>query len=170
VPLLTSKPYLLVANVSEDEFLEGPHYRALRELAAGRGVPVVPIVGDLEAELPELSPTDQQEFLAGVGLSEPGINRLVRESYRLLGLVTFYTIVGPEVRAWTVPAGTPVSRAAGRIHSDMEKGFIRAEVISFEDLQQWGTTLRVKEAGRCHVEGRDYPVQDGEIFLFRFSR
>ena len=95
---------------------------------------------------------------------------MIRESYRLLGLVTFYTIVGPEVRAWTVPAGTALPQAAGRIHSDMEKGFIRAEVMPFEDLQKLGSAAKVREAGRLHVEGRDYLVQDGEILLFRFSR
>jgi hypothetical protein len=169
-PLLTLKPYLFVANVSEAEFQGGPHYTALKELAARRSAPVVPILGDLEAELVELPPEERLEFLAGAGLSEPGIRRLIRESYRLLGLVTFYTIVGTEVRAWTVPAATPAPKAAGRVHSDMEKGFIRAEVMSFEDLRKWGAPARVKEAGRLHVEGRDYLVQDGEILMFRFQR
>lgn len=170
VPLLTMKPYLFVANLSEAEFQGGEHYRALQELAAARRAPLVPILGDLEAELQELPPEERQEFLSGLGLAEPGIQRLIRESYRLLGLVTFYTIVGPEVRAWTVPAGTALPQAAGRIHSDMEKGFIRAEVMPFEDLQKLGGAAKVKEAGRLHVEGRDYLVQDGEILLFRFSR
>jgi GTP-binding protein YchF len=169
-PLLTLKPYLFVANLSEAEYPDGPHYTALQELAAGRGAPVIPILGDLEAELQELPPEERGEFLAGAGLTEPGIHRLIRESYRLLGLVTFYTIVGPEVRAWQVPAGTPAPRAAGRVHSDMEKGFIRAEVMSFHDLARMGAPARVKEAGRLHVEGRDYLVQDGEILLFRFQR
>ena len=95
---------------------------------------------------------------------------MIRESYRLLRLITFYTIVGPEVRAWTVPAGTPAPRAAGQVHSDMEKGFIRVEVMDFDDLARLGSPAKVKEAGRLHVEGRDYLIRDGEILLFRFQR
>jgi hypothetical protein len=170
VPLLTLKPCLFVANLSEDEFQGGKHYQALEELASARGAAVVPILGDLEAEIQELPLEEQREFLSGLGLAEPGIHRLIRESYRLLGLVTFYTIVGPEVRAWTVPRGTALPQAAGRVHTDMEKGFIRAEVMHFADLQKSGSAAKVREAGRLHVEGRDYLVQDGEILLFRFSR
>jgi len=169
-PLLTLKSTLFVANLTEAELHNGPHYQALGELAQRRGAPVVPILGDLEAELQELPPEDRAEFLTGLGLTEPGITRLIRESSRLLGLVTFYTIVGSEVRAWTVPAGTPAPKAAGQVHSDMEKGFIRVEVMSFDDLNHWGSHAKVKEAGRLHVEGKDYPVQDGEILLFRFQR
>ena len=170
VPLLTLKPYLFVANLSEEEFQGGKQYQALQDLAAARHAALVPILGDLEAELQELPAEEQREFLTGLGLSEPGIQRLIRESYRLLGLVTFYTIVGPEVRAWTVPGGTALPQAAGRVHTDMEKGFIRAEVMNFAELQKMGSAAKVKEAGRLHVEGRDYLVQDGEILLFRFSR
>jgi GTP-binding protein YchF len=168
-PLLTLKPCLWVANLSEAEFHGGPHYAALQGLAAGRHRPVVPILGDLEVELQAFAPEERQEFLAGLGLTEPGMARLVRESSRLLGLVTFYTIVGPEVRAWPVPAGTPASRAAGRVHSDMEKGFIRAEVMPFAALDELESPARVKEAGLLKVEGRDYPVADGDILLFRFQ-
>jgi GTP-binding protein YchF len=170
VPLLTLKPYLFVANLSEAEFPEGPHYFALKELARFRQVAVVPILGDLEAELMELPETDRREFLESLGLEEPGINRLIQESYRQLDLVTFYTIVGTEVRAWTVPAGTPAPRAAGKVHSDMEKGFIRAEVMRFDDLVRLGSPARIKEAGLLQVEGRDHQVQDGEILTFRFQR
>jgi GTP-binding protein YchF len=169
-PLLTLKPCLFVANLSEEEFQGGPHYQALQDLAASRRAPLVPILGDLEAELQELPLEEQQEFLAGLGLEEPGIHRLIRESYRLLELVTFYTIVGTEVRAWTVPRGTALPQAAGRVHSDMEKGFIRAEVMDFADLQNYGSQAKVKDAGRLHAEGKDYMVRDGEILLFRFSR
>ncbi|MFZ5450880.1 MAG: redox-regulated ATPase YchF [Thermodesulfobacteriota bacterium] len=169
-PLLTLKPCLFVANLSEEEFQGGEHYQALQDLAAARHAPLVPILGDLEAEIQELPPEEQQEFLAGLGLPKSGIHRLIQESYRLLGLVTFYTIVGVEVRAWTVPAGTALPQAAGRVHSDMEKGFIRAEVMDFADLQNHGSQAKVREAGRLHVEGRDYRVQDGEILLFRFSK
>jgi GTP-binding protein YchF len=169
-PLLTLKPCLFVANLSEAELHGGSHYAALQDLAAARRWPVVPILGDLEAELQAFAPEERREFLAGLGLTETGIARLVQESSRLLGLVTFYTIVGPEVRAWHVPAGTPAPQAAGRVHSDMEKGFIRAEVMRFADLDRLGTPTRVKEAGLLKVEGRDYLVQDGDILLFRFSR
>ena len=169
VPLLTQKPYIFVANVSEAEFQGGPQLAALKELGHQRRAPVVPILGDLEAELLDLSPEEQKEFLQSLGLAEPGINRLIEESYRLLGLVTFYTIVGPEVRAWTVPTGTPAPRAAGQVHSDMEKGFIRAEVMQFADLARLGSAAKIKEAGLLVVEGRDHVVKDGEILLFRFQ-
>ncbi|MFZ2087097.1 MAG: redox-regulated ATPase YchF [Desulfobaccales bacterium] len=168
-PLLTQKPYMFVANVSEAELPGGSHLRSLEELGQKRRAPVIPILGDLEAELADLSPEEQKEFLQSLGLAEPGINRLIQESYRLLGLVTFYTIVGPEVRAWTVPAGTLAPRAAGQVHSDMEKGFIRAEVMQFADLARLGSAAKIKEAGLLVVEGRDHVVQDGEILLFRFQ-
>ncbi len=169
-PLLTLKPFLFVANLSEAELHGGPHYQALINLGQARQVPVVPILGDLEAEIQELAPEERREFLAALGLSEPGINRLIRESYRLLNLVTFYTIVGPEVRAWTVPAGTRAPQAAGQVHSDMEKGFIRAEVMNFTDLARLGSPAKIKEAGLLHVEGKDYPIKDGEVLYFRFQR
>jgi len=169
-PLLTMKPCLFVANLSEAELERRSHYPALMELAAARHWPVVPILGDLEVELQAFSPEERQEFLASVGLAETGMARLIRESSRLLNLVTFYTIVGPEVRAWHVPAGTPAPRAAGRVHSDMEKGFIRAEVMPFAALDELGSPARVKEAGLLKVEGRDYLVAEGDILLFRFQR
>jgi GTP-binding protein YchF len=169
-PLLTLKPCLFVANLSEAELHRSPHYAALQELAGARPWPLIPILGDLEVELQAFAPEERQEFLAGLGLTETGIARLVRESSRLLKLVTFYTIVGPEVRAWHVPAGTPAPRAAGQVHSDMEKGFIRVEVIRFDDLDRLGSPVRVKEAGLLKVQGRDYLVADGDILLFRFQR
>jgi len=169
-PLLTLKPCLFVANLSEAELNGGPYYTALQELAGARLWPLVPILGDLEVELQAFAPEERLEFLAGLGLTETGIARLVRESSRLLGLITFYTIVGPEVRAWVVPAGTSAPRAAGQVHSDMEKGFIRAEVMRFADLDRLGSSARVKEAGLLKVQGRDYLVADGDILLFRFQR
>jgi GTP-binding protein YchF len=168
-PLLTLKPCLFVANLSETELQGGRHYAALQERARSRQWPLIPILGDLEVDLQAFDPEERQELLAGLGLTETGISLLVRESSRLLGLVTFYTIVGPEVRAWHVPVGTPAPRAAGQVHSDMEKGFIRAEVIRFADLDQLGTPARVKEAGLLKVQGRDYLVADGDILLFRFQ-
>ncbi len=169
VALLTLKPYLFVANLSEEEFQKGSCLQALEALGRERHIPVIPILGDLEAELVDLPPEERQDFLDSVGLAEPGINRLIRESYRLLGLVTFYTIVGPEVRAWTIPSGTMAPKAAGAVHSDMEKGFIRAEVMNFADLARLGSVAKIKEAGLLAVEGRDHVVQDGEILFFRFQ-
>ncbi len=169
VALLTLKPYLFVANLSEEKFHQDPCFQALEDLGSKRRAPVIPILGDLEAELLDLSPEEQREFLHSLGLEEPGINRLIQESYRILGLVTFYTIVGPEVRAWTVPSGTTAPKAAGAVHSDMEKGFIRAEVMHFTDLARLGSVAKIKEAGLLAVEGRDHVVQDGEILLFRFQ-
>ncbi len=168
-PLLTRKPLVLAANISEAEWQARRYLPALEELAAQRRVPLVPIMGDLEAELVALPPAERQEFLAAAGLPESGLSRLVRACYQALHLITFYTIVGPEVRAWTVPAGTPAARCAGRIHSDMEKGFIKAEIMAYEDLVRLGSAAKVKEAGLLHLEGRDYPIQEGEIVLFRFQ-
>jgi hypothetical protein len=169
VALLTAKPYLFVANVSEEELAGGPALKSLHELGQSRQAPVVPILGDLEAELQDIPAAERQEFLEGLGLTETGVSRLVRESYRLLNLVTFYTIAGPEVRAWTAPAGTSAPKAAGLVHSDMERGFIRAEVIQFADLDRLGSPAKVREAGLLQVEGRDHLVQDGEILFFRFQ-
>lgn len=169
VPLLTRKPHLLVANVSEAEWRDHRFLPALEKLALARQVPLIPILGDLEAELPDLPPEERQEFLAAAGMPTSGLTRLIQASYELLGLITFYTIVGPEIRAWTVPKGTSAARGAGKIHSDMEKGFIKAEVMAFADLVRLGSAARVKEAGLMHLEGKDYIVQDGEILLFRFQ-
>jgi len=168
-PLLTLKPYLLVANVSEAEWRHRRFLPVLEKLAQERQVPLIPILGDLEAELQDLPAEERQEFLAAAGLAESGLTRLVRASYQLLGLITFYTIVGPEVRAWAVPAGTAAARCAGRIHSDMERGFIKAEVMAFADLARLGAAAKVKEAGLMHAEGREYLVQDGDILLIRFQ-
>ncbi|WP_449244097.1 redox-regulated ATPase YchF [Desulfobacca acetoxidans] len=169
LPLLTRKPYLLVANFGETEWHNRRFLPALEKLARERQVPLIPILGELEAELLDLPPEERQEFLAAAGVAESGLARLIQASYQLLHLITFYTIVGPEVRAWTAPAGTQASRCAGKIHSDMEKGFIKVEVMHFADLTRLGSAAKVKEAGLLHVEGRDYPVQDGEILLFRFQ-
>ncbi|MGQ9922002.1 MAG: redox-regulated ATPase YchF [Desulfobacca sp.] len=169
VPLLTRKPSLLVANISEEEWQTRRFLPALEELAKRRQEPLIPILGELEAELQDLPPEERQEFLAAAGFPESGLSRLIRASYDLLGLITFYTIVGAEVRAWTVPAHTPAARAAGRIHSDMEKGFIKAEIMAYADLVRLGAAAKVKEAGLVRLEGRDYLIQDGDIVLFRFQ-
>lgn len=169
LPLLSTKPYLLVANVDEAEWQARQLLPALEAEAAARGVPLLPILGQLEADLQELPPAERAEFLTAAGLTGSGLERLISVSYRLLGLITFYTIVGAEMRAWTVPAGTPAVRCAGKIHSDMEKGFIKVEVMQAADLLRLGSVAKVKEAGLWRVEGRDYVVQDGDILYFRFQ-
>ncbi|HSO71511.1 MAG TPA: redox-regulated ATPase YchF [Thermodesulfobacteriota bacterium] len=169
VPLLTLKPCVLVVNISETEWRRRQYLSALEELARVRQVPLIPIIGDLEAELADLPPGEQLEFLSATGLTESGLTRLIQASFQLLGLITFYTIVGAEVRAWTVPAGTPAVECAGKIHSDMSKGFIKAEVMAFADLDRLGSATKVKEAGLMHAEGREYVIRDGEIVLFRFQ-
>lgn len=168
-PLLTRKPFLLVANISEAEWRQRRYLPALEKLAQERRVALIPIMGDLEAELAELPAEERLEFLAAAGIGESGLTRLIQASSRLLGLITFYTIVGPEVRAWTVPAGTPAVQCAGKIHTDMARGFIKAEVMAGADLIRLGSAAKVKEAGLMQAEGRDYLIQDGEIVLFRFQ-
>jgi hypothetical protein len=166
--LLTAKPVLYVANASEKELKERRWISQVQELAVREKVPVVVICGDLEAEMAELSAEEREEFLRELSLSEPALNQLIRAGYGLLGLITFYTTVGPELRAWTVPRGTPVPQAAGKIHTDMERGFIRAEVISFQDFSAAGSMALAKEKGILRVEGKDYIVQDGDILYIRF--
>ena len=166
--LLTQKPVLYVANVSERELKDRRWVPRVEETAAAEKAPVVLICGDLEAEIAQLSPPERVEFLREMGLRESALNQLVRAGYALLDLITFYTTVGPELRAWTVPKGTHVPTAAGKIHSDMERGFIRAEVISFDPFMSAGSLAAAKEKGLVRVEGREYIVQDGDILHIRF--
>ena len=140
----------------------------LAEIAAQEKAPMVVICGDLEAEMIELSEAERNEFLKEMGLQEPALHQLIRVGHTILHLITFYTIVGPELRAWTVPSGTPVPQAAGKIHSDMERGFIRAEVISFNDFIHMGSVSTAREKGFIRVEGKDYIVKDGDILHIRF--
>ncbi len=168
--LLTLKDHLIVANVSEADAGAG-EAEWIARISAATGEPdwkVVPIAASLEAELVTLPDDERAEFLDGWGIEERGLDRLVRAGYRLLGLVTFFTIKGPETRAWTVPAGTTVSEAAGRIHSDMEKGFIRAEVVSYDDLVSEGSMHAVRDSGHLRTEGRDYEVHEGDVVLVHF--
>lgn len=166
--LLTSKPVLYVANVSEKELKERRWISQVKDLAGREKEPVVVICGDLEAQISEFSPAERAEFLREMGLAESALKQLIRAGYSLLGLVTFYTTVGPELRAWTVPRGTPVPRAAGKIHTDMERGFIRAEVIPYDDFVKAGSMAAARDKGLVRVEGKDYPVQDGDILYIRF--
>ncbi len=167
--LLTAKPMLYVANVGEEELrLPGPRRRAVEEKAQKEGTVALPICGKVEAELLELSAEERQDFLVEYGLETSGLEKVVKAGYDLLELVTFYTVVGRELRAWTVPKNTEAPRAAGKIHSDMEKGFIRAEVVPFEALMRAGSLARAREEGLVRLEGRDYHIQDGDIVTFRF--
>ncbi|MFZ1766086.1 MAG: redox-regulated ATPase YchF [Candidatus Nitrotoga sp.] len=167
--LLTIKPAMYVANVAEDGFKNNPLLTRLEEFAAREGAPVVAICAALESEISELSDEDKQEFLADIGLEEPGLNRLIRVAYKLLGLQTYFTAGVKEVRAWTIHIGDTAPQAAGVIHNDFEHGFIRAEVISYEDFVACKGEAGAKEKGKMRLEGKDYLVQDGDVMHFRFN-
>jgi len=168
--LLTAKPVLYVCNVDEASAATGNEYsRKVEERAKAEGAGCVIISAKIEAELAGLSPEDRQAYLAELGLEEPGLNRLIREGYRLLGLITFFTVGPKEARAWTVPAGTKAPKAAGVIHSDFEKGFIRAETIAYDDFIAYGGEAGARDAGKMRLEGKDYVVQDGDVMHFRFA-
>ncbi len=168
--LLTAKPIFYVANVDDPEGAEKNQYlKDLLELAQNEGTPVVVIAGKLEAEIAQLGKEEQEEFRRELGLAESSLTRLIRVGYGILGLVTFFTTVNQDLRAWTVPRGTTALQAAGKIHSDMERGFIKAEVVSFENLMQCGSEHVAKEKGLLKAEGKDYVVQDGDIIHFRFN-
>jgi GTP-binding protein YchF len=168
--LLTAKPMFYVANVDEPGAEEGNHYvRNLRELSQAKGVQVVIIAGKLEAEIAQLKRGEREEFRQALGLEDSGLERLIQVGYDILGLVTFFTTVSQDLRAWTVPQGTQALQAAGRIHSDMERGFIKAEVISYDDFISSGSEHDAKEKGLLKIEGKDYVVQDGDIVHFRFN-
>ncbi len=167
--LLTVKPTLYIANVAEDGFENNPLLDAVREHAAKEGAPVVAVCAAIEAEMVELDDEEKTEFLAEMGLEEPGLNRVIRAGYELLGLQTYFTAGVKEVRAWTVPVGATAPQAAGVIHTDFEKGFIRAEVIAYDDFIACGGEQGAKEAGKLRLEGKDYVVQDGDVMHFRFN-
>jgi ribosome-binding ATPase len=167
--LLTARPVVYVANLPEESPAGGPCFDAVREAAAAAGSPAVGMCGKLELELSELSSEDAAQFLAALGLSERGLPRLIRACYDALGLRTFFSTASGEVRAWTIPAGARAPQAAGRIHTDMERGFIRAEVISYQDLVASGSLAAARERGLVRLEGKDYEVRDGDVITFRFS-
>jgi GTP-binding protein YchF len=167
--LLTLKPVLYVANVREDGFSGNPHLDRVRERAAAEGAEVVPVCAAIEEELSQLEDADKGAFLADMGLDEPGLNRLIRGAYRLLGLQTYFTAGEKEVRAWTVKAGSTAPQAAGVIHTDFERGFIRAETIGYDDFIRLKGESGAKEAGRLRLEGKDYVVQEGDVLHFRFN-
>lgn len=167
--LLTMKPMLYVANVAEDGMENNPLLESVKQYAKQTGSEVVPICAAIEAEIVELSEAEQTEFLASLGLAEPGLNRLIRAGYDLLGLQTYFTAGPKEARAWTITQGMRAPQAAGVIHTDFEKGFIRAEVIGYPDYIAYQGEQGAKEAGKWRLEGKDYVVQDGDIILFRFN-
>ncbi len=167
--LITAKPTMYVGNVLEDGFQDNPHLQRLQDYAATQHAPVVAICAKLESELAGMSPEEKAEFLAELGQTEPGLNRLIRAGYSLLGLQTYFTAGVKEVRAWTVPIGATAPQSAGVIHTDFERGFIRAQTISFDDFIRHGGEQGAKDAGRMRAEGKDYVVQDGDVLNFLFS-
>ncbi|CAG0975298.1 Ribosome-binding ATPase YchF [Burkholderiales bacterium] len=167
--LLTMKPTMYVANVAERGFRDNPLLAAVEDHAANEGAPVVPVCAAIEAEIADLEGGDRQAFLDDLGLAEPGLDRVIHAGYRLLGLQTFFTAGPKEVRAWTVPVGATAPQAAGAIHTDFEKGFIRAETIAFADYVAFKGEHGAKEAGRMRLEGKDYVLRDGDVMHFRFN-
>ncbi|MCH9625154.1 MAG: Ribosome-binding ATPase YchF [Chlamydiales bacterium] len=167
-PFLTQKKVLYVANVSEDDLpdMENEYVQQVREYAIKEGNSVIPICGKLEAEVSELDSEEQEEFLASMGLKETGLNRLIHASFDMLGLITYLTSGEIETRAWTIQKGTSAQEAAGKIHTDIQKGFIRAEVIAYDDMVCYEGRVGAKEAGKLRSEGRDYIVSDGDVILF----
>jgi GTP-binding protein YchF len=167
--LITAKPVLYIANVAEDGFENNPMLDAVAELARSEGSDVVPICNKIEAEISELEDDERAEFLEALGIAEPGLNRVIRAGYRLLHLHHYFTAGPKEARAWTIPIGTRAPQAAAVIHTDFERGFIRAEVIGFEDYVANKGEQGAKDAGKWRLEGKDYEVQDGDVVLFRFN-
>lgn len=167
--LLTIKPTMYIANVSEEGFDNNPHLDAVREYASAEGAEVVAVCAAIESELVELDEEEASAFLEELGLEEPGLNRVIRAGYALLGLQTYFTAGVKEVRAWTVRIGATAPQAAGVIHTDFEKGFIRAEVTSYEDFIACGGEQGAKEAGKLRLEGKEYIVRDGDVMHFRFN-
>jgi GTP-binding protein YchF len=169
---LTGKPLIAVANVGENDLAEGadlPLLAALKAQCASEGTQLITLCASAEEEVAQLDPADQTEFLDALGIAEPAASRLIRAAYSTLGVMSFFTVGEDEVRAWTVPAGANALAAAGRIHSDLARGFIRAEVLAFDDLIAAGTEAAAKAAGKFRLEGKEYPVKDGDIINIRFK-
>jgi ribosome-binding ATPase len=171
--LLTAKPAFYIANIDEasigDGLAKNPHYAALDALAKSEGTFAVPVCAALESQIAELEPKDRPEFLESVGLTEPGLHAVIRAGYKLLGLLTFFTAGKQEVRAWTTKIGAKAPQAAGVIHTDFEKGFIKAEVIWWEDLVTLGSESKCRDAGKLAIEGKEYVMRDGDVVHFRFN-
>ena len=173
ISLLTIKPVIYACNTGENDFLEGiennEYYKAVKEIADAEGSETFPICAEMEAEISELEEDEKQAFLEDMGLESSCLDRLIKKSYSLLSLISYLTAGKPEVRAWTIKKGTKAPQAAGKIHTDFERGFIRAEVVSFDDLMACGTMAAAKEKGLVRSEGKEYVMQDGDIVLFRFN-
>ena len=169
VHLITAKPVMYIANVAEDGFENNPHLDAVREHAKKEGAGMVAICASIEAEIAQLEDDDKAEFLSDLGFDEPGLHRVIRHGYSILGLLTYFTADVKEVRAWTTKVGATAPQAAGEIHTDFEKGFIRAEVMAYDDFVAGNGEQGAKEAGRLRLEGKDYIVQEGDVMHFRFN-
>ena len=171
--LLTWKPVIYAANVAEDELADdaasNPHVQAVKEYASQQKSEVFVICAEIEEEISQLDDDEKKMFLEDLGLEESGLEKLIKASYSLLGLISYLTAGEQEVRAWTIKKGTKAPQAAGKIHSDFERGFIRAEIVSYDDLMDCGTYTAAKEKGLVRLEGKEYVVQDGDIILFRFN-
>ncbi|GAA0909845.1 redox-regulated ATPase YchF [Luteibacter anthropi] len=167
--LITLKPLMYIANVAEDGFENNPHLDAVRARAVEEGAEVVPVCAAIEEEMSQLEDADRDEFLKDLGLDEPGLNRVIRAGYKLLGLQTYFTAGVKEVRAWQLRAGSTAPQAAGVIHTDFERGFIRAETIAYDDYIKLKGEQGAKEAGRLRLEGKDYIVKEGDVLHFRFN-
>ncbi|SMN12078.1 GTP-binding and nucleic acid-binding protein YchF [uncultured Candidatus Thioglobus sp.] len=167
--LLTIKPVLYVANVSEDGFSGNPHFDAIQNFAQSEGAEAVAICADIEAEIAEMEEDEKQEFLSEMGQEEAGLDRLIKAGYQLLGLQTYFTAGVQEVRAWTINIGDSAPQAAGKIHGDFEKGFIRAETVAFDDFIKYNGEKGAKEAGKLRAEGKEYIMQDGDVVHFLFN-
>lgn len=173
VALLTIKPVIYACNMGENDFVDGidnnKFYNIVKEIAAQEGAETFPICAEMEAQIAELDADEKEMFLEDMGLEKSGLDRLIKKSYSLLGLISYLTAGKPEVRAWTIKKGTKAPQAAGKIHTDFERGFIRAEVVSFDDLMACGSMTVAKEKGLVRSEGKDYVMNDGDIVLFRFN-
>lgn len=167
--LLTLKPTMYIANVDEDGFEDNPHLDTVKDIAAKENAALVVICNKLEAEISELDDDEKEEFLEDLGMEEPGLNRVIRAGYELLNLHTYFTAGVKEVRAWTIPVGASAPQAAGKIHTDFEKGFIRAEIVGYEDYIANNGEAGAKENGKWRLEGKDYIVSDGDVIHFRFN-
>jgi GTP-binding protein YchF len=173
VALLTIKPVIYACNMGENDFIGGidnnKYYKMVQEIATAEGAETFPICAEMEAQIAELEPEEKEMFLSDMGLKKSGLDRLIKKSYSLLGLISYLTAGKPEVRAWTIKNGTKAPQAAGKIHTDFERGFIRAEVIAFDDLMACGSMAAAKEKGLVRSEGKEYVMKDGDIVLFRFN-
>ncbi len=167
--LITAKPIMFIANVAEDGFENNPHFEAVKKIAATEGAEVIPVCASIEEDIAQLEEDEKEEFLSEMGLAETGLDRVIRAGYNLLNLQTFFTAGVKEVRAWTISQNATAPQAAGKIHTDFEKGFIRAEVVSYDDFIQYSGEAGAKEVGKWRLEGKEYQMVEGDVTHFRFN-